>query len=450
MPQVSVPVRPSRDQDPGKGIRSLLLEEFRKSHRNNKHYELKDIFGHVVEFSGDQHGSRFIQEKLKSANSDEKDLVFQEIKSNAVQLMKDVFGNYVIQKFFEHGSQVQKTVLTKAMKGKVADLSKQLYACRVVQTALEHVLVDQQEDIIEEIKPHLETIVKDNNGNHVVQKCMSVAPRVILPFIMATFRGSIRSISTNQFGCRVIQRIIDYGTLEEKRELMAEIHACAVPLIMDMFGNYVAQWVFESKDAPQEDKDRFANVVVEHLIEFSTNKCASNVVEKCLEFGTVDYRRAILTKLITADSKGRSPLDKIMLDQFGNYVIQKGIKHLEDQDRTKFLDEMERRFLVLNRNTDSRTIRQLGVIEKILEKYKQEREANAKTGSAQQAELHIDVHTTANTPALTSENSSPKSASSPSTKSGDETVAETGKATVDASLSINGQPEVVDVDGVVG
>src|ERR1700761_4539660 len=93
----------------------------------------QDIYNHIVEFSGDQHGSRFIQQKLETANSDEKDQVFREIEPNAIQLMKDVFGNYVIQKFFEHGSQVQKKVLASVMKGKVVDLSLQMYACRVVQ-----------------------------------------------------------------------------------------------------------------------------------------------------------------------------------------------------------------------------------------------------------------------------------------------------------------------------
>ena len=57
-----------------------------------------------MEFSGDQHGSRFIQQKLETATAAEKQMVFKEILPNALQLMVDVFGNYVIQKFFEHGS----------------------------------------------------------------------------------------------------------------------------------------------------------------------------------------------------------------------------------------------------------------------------------------------------------------------------------------------------------
>lgn len=93
----------------------------------------QDIYGHVVEFSGDQHGSRFIQQKLETANSDEKDQAFREILPNAMQLMTDVFGNYVIQKFFEHGNQSQKKILANQMKGHVLALSLQMYGCRVVQ-----------------------------------------------------------------------------------------------------------------------------------------------------------------------------------------------------------------------------------------------------------------------------------------------------------------------------
>ena len=64
-----------------------------------------------MEFSQDQHGSRFIQQKLERATSAEKELIFNEILTQAHSLMTDVFGNYVIQKFFEHGSPEQKTAL---------------------------------------------------------------------------------------------------------------------------------------------------------------------------------------------------------------------------------------------------------------------------------------------------------------------------------------------------
>ena len=81
--------------------------------RNNRYpnLQLREIANHMVEFSQDQHGSRFIQQKLERASASEKQLVFQEILSAAYSLMTDVFGNYVIQKFFEFGTTDQKSQL---------------------------------------------------------------------------------------------------------------------------------------------------------------------------------------------------------------------------------------------------------------------------------------------------------------------------------------------------
>lgn len=74
---------------------------------------MRDLANHIVEFSQDQHGSRFIQQKLERASANEKQLVFQEILSSAYSLMTDVFGNYVIQKFFEYGTPEQKSTLAQ-------------------------------------------------------------------------------------------------------------------------------------------------------------------------------------------------------------------------------------------------------------------------------------------------------------------------------------------------
>ena len=54
------------------------------------------------DISADQHGSRFIQQKLESCNVEEKASVFQEVLPHTSTLMTDVFGNYVIQKVLIH------------------------------------------------------------------------------------------------------------------------------------------------------------------------------------------------------------------------------------------------------------------------------------------------------------------------------------------------------------
>ncbi|KAI1213508.1 ARM repeat-containing protein [Annulohypoxylon truncatum] len=431
MPGLPVPIRPSRDQDPGKGVRSVLLEEFRGNAKSNKRYELKDIYNHIVEFSGDQHGSRFIQEKLQTANSDEKDQVFREIEPNTLQLMKDVFGNYVIQKFFEHGNQVQKKIIAAQMKGKVAELSTQMYACRVVQKALEHVLVEQQIEIVEELKPDIMRIVKDQNGNHVIQKIIQMVPRLCIPFIMDAFQSQIESLASHNYGCRVIQRILEYGTEAEKKSLMTDLHACAARLITDQYGNYVTQHIIAQGEP--EDRQQVIQLVLQKLLFFSKHKFASNVVEKSIEYGTNEDRKAIRTQLTALHSDGTSPLQLMMKDQFGNYVIQKLMQHLEGPDRDSFIEEMRPHFANLKKYS---TGRQITALDRLMSASTVGPGSGFGTasGSPTTPNLLVEVNSSAPTPSLTMEQNSPETSSPPSTNSA--LIEEsTSEKTVKASLN---------------
>lgn len=85
--------------------------------------QLRDLANHIVEFSQDQHGSRFIQQKLERASASGKQLVFQEILNSAYSLMTDVFGNYVIQKFFEFGTPEQKSTLAQKVITTIRNVS---------------------------------------------------------------------------------------------------------------------------------------------------------------------------------------------------------------------------------------------------------------------------------------------------------------------------------------
>ncbi|KAF7717656.1 Uncharacterized protein PECH_002964 [Penicillium ucsense] len=328
-----------RDLDPSQGIRSPLLEDFRANSKNSKRYELKDIYGHVVEFSGDQHGSRFIQQKLETANSDEKDQIFREIQENSLQLMTDVFGNYVVQKLFEHGNQSQKKVLANHMRGHVLALSTQMYGCRVVQKALEHVLVDQQAAIVKELENHVLKCVRDQNGNHVIQKAIERVPSQYVQFIIDAFRGQVNRHAAHPYGCRVIQRMLEHCSEYDRESILTELHSSTALLIPDQFGNYVIQHVIENGDP--KDRDQMIAVVMSHLLEFSKHKFASNVVEKSIEFGDESQRRWIIANLTSTNERGEGPLLGLMRDQYGNYVIQKVLGQLKGARREALVNKIK-------------------------------------------------------------------------------------------------------------
>ncbi|TRY86624.1 hypothetical protein DNTS_018596 [Danionella cerebrum] len=202
--------------------RSRLLEDFRNNRFPN--LQLRDLPGHMVEFSQDQHGSRFIQQKLERATPAERQMVFGEILQAAYQLMTDVFGNYVIQKFFEFGSTDQKLAMASRIRGHVLPLALQMYGCRVIQKALESISSDQQSDIVRELDGHVLKCVKDQNGNHVVQKCIECVQPQALQFIIDAFQGQVFVLSTHPYGCRVIQRILEHCTQEQTLPILEELH----------------------------------------------------------------------------------------------------------------------------------------------------------------------------------------------------------------------------------
>ncbi|KAL2815958.1 armadillo-type protein [Aspergillus granulosus] len=317
---------------------SPVLQEFRANYNKTKRCELKEIYGHICEFSGDQFGSRALQIKLETANSDEKERVFQEVLPNCMQLSQDIFGNYVVQKLFEHGNQAQKKLLAQKMKGNIFSLSSAPYGCRVIQKALEHVLVDQQASMVKELEEKVLECVQNNNGNHVIQKAIERVPTQYTKFVVDAFRGQVEKQAMHSYGCRVIQRMLEHCEEADRRALLTELHACTAKLIEDQFGNYVIQHVIQHGE--EADRSIMIEVVKKKLISHSKHKFASNVVEKSIEFGNETQRREIIGRLIAETPEGERILNELVGDQYGNYVVQKILNHLKGAERLRLVERI--------------------------------------------------------------------------------------------------------------
>lgn len=323
--------RGNRRNQESSSVRSPLLEDFRNN--KNRKFELNDLHDHVVEFSSDQHGSRFIQHKLETASTEEKDMVFSEVRPSSLQLMTDVFGNYVIQKFFELGNTVQRTILAKQMEGHVLELSLQMYGCRVVQKAIENIDSKQQIKLVQELDGHILRCVKDQNGNHVVQKAIERIPPEMTGFIIESFRDQTYQLATHPYGCRVIQRMLEYSSQEAQAALLSELETFTFYLVEDQYGNYVVQHIIEHGN--REDKNKIIDLVRNSVLTFSRHKFASNVVEKCILHGSTEQKKKLIDVVLTPKEDGTLPISVMMKDQFANYVIQKLLDTTtgEDHDR---------------------------------------------------------------------------------------------------------------------
>ncbi|XP_010906595.1 pumilio homolog 2 isoform X2 [Elaeis guineensis] len=316
---------------------SSLLDEFKSN--KARCFELAEIAGHVVEFSADQYGSRFIQQKLETATTEEKNMVFEEIMPHALSLMTDVFGNYVVQKFFEHGSAAQRRELAIQLNGHVLALSLQMYGCRVIQKAIEVVDLDQKTKMVTELDGHVMRCVRDQNGNHVIQKCIECVPQDAIQFIISTFYDQVVTLSTHPYGCRVIQRVLEHCDDPKTQQIvMDEILNSVCMLAQDQYGNYVVQHVLEH--GKPHERSAIIKKLAGQIVQMSQQKFASNVVEKCLTFGGPEERQLLVNEMLGSTDENE-PLQAMMKDQFANYVVQKVLETCDDQQRELILSRIK-------------------------------------------------------------------------------------------------------------
>uniref|UniRef100_A0A2I3H2L8 Pumilio homolog 1 n=1 Tax=Nomascus leucogenys TaxID=61853 RepID=A0A2I3H2L8_NOMLE len=327
--------------------RSRLLEDFRNNRYPN--LQLREIAGHIMEFSQDQHGAVIALFTLYFRFITERQLVFNEILQAAYPLMVDVFGHYVIQKFFEFGSLEQKLALAERIRGHVLSLALQMYGCRVIQKALEFIPSDQQNEMVRELDGHVLKCVKDQNGNHVVQKCIECVQPQSLQFIIDAFKGQVFALSTHPYGCRVIQRILEHCLPDQTLPILEELHQHTEQLVQDQYGNYVIQHVLEH--GRPEDKSKIVAEIRGNVLVLSQHKFASNVVEKCVTHASRTERAVLIDEVCTMNDGPHSALYTMMKDQYANYVVQKMIDVAEPGQRKIVMHKIRPHIATLRKYT---------------------------------------------------------------------------------------------------
>ncbi|KAK9055284.1 hypothetical protein SSX86_026366 [Deinandra increscens subsp. villosa] len=314
-----------------------FLEELKSG--KGRRLALSDVFGHIVEFCGDQHGSRFIQQKLEVCSIEEKESVFKEVLPNASSLITDVFGNYVIQKFFEYGSGEQRKELANQLEGQILPLSMQMYGCRVIQKALDVIELEQKIKLIRELDGHVLRCVHDQNGNHVIQKCIESIPMEKIKFVISSFRGQVAALSTHPYGCRVIQRVLEHSRDElQSQFIVDEILESVYTLAQDQYGNYVTQHVI--KRGKPEERSQIVHGLAGRVVQLSQHKFASNVIEKCLEYGDSKAREILIEEIIGLGDNSDNLLAMVK-DQYANYVIQKVLQTCVGDQREALLGRIK-------------------------------------------------------------------------------------------------------------
>ncbi|CAK9164292.1 unnamed protein product [Ilex paraguariensis] len=205
--------------------------------------------GYIYLIAKDQHGCRFLQRMFDEGSPQDVQIIFNEIIGHVVELMINPFGNYLMQKLLEVCNEEQRMQILLRItveRGELVRISLNTHGTRVVQKLIETLKTRQQISLaISALEPGFIALIKDLNGNHVVQRCLQCLsdednkyePQMLwVTFIFVAAAKYCIDIATHQHGCCVLQRCISRSTGEYRENLVTEISANGLLLSEDAFG----------------------------------------------------------------------------------------------------------------------------------------------------------------------------------------------------------------------
>ncbi|KAF9916415.1 hypothetical protein BX616_003824 [Lobosporangium transversale] len=305
---------------------------------------LEGFIGQIYSLCKDQHGCRYLQKKLEEQNEAHLAIIFNEVFGHFVELMTDPFGNYLCQKLLEYCGDEQRTAIVETVAPDLVNISLNMHGTRAVQKMIEFLSTPQQIAIVVvALNPSVVTLIKDLNGNHVIQKCLNRLASEDNQFIYNAISAHCIEVATHRHGCCVLQRCIDHASASQKIQLVREITFNALALVQDPFGNYVVQYVLDLAD------NRFTDALIRRFIGnvcvLSVQKFSSNVIEKCIRVAEPETRKFLIEEMIN-----KARLDKLLRDSYANYVVQTALEFADPMQRAQLV-ECIRPLLPAIRNT---------------------------------------------------------------------------------------------------
>ena len=270
------------------------------------------------EMARDQNGCRYLQKMLDSEPKMGNE-VFDSLEKDLLTLSCGSFGNYLIQKLLSVIDISRINRFVDIILPFFVQISVSAHGTRVIQKLIDS--IQNNCDLILKlnlvISQKLLELTTDPNSNHVIQKYVSVIKYPLNSPIYETITKNFLIIAKNKYGCCMMQRSIECGTQEQSSSLIYLSLQHSKYLITDQYGNYVLQYIIQTKNA--EFIQHIVSLILTNIPKYCKQKFSSNVIEKCLEYSQPELQ-GLLINLI---AQNENLVSELLIDPFGNYIIQK-------------------------------------------------------------------------------------------------------------------------------
>lgn len=295
---------------------------------------LVQIRQEILRLSKDQYGCRFLQKKIdehvtpnRLVREENAKVMFEEVYPYMYELIIDPFGNYLVQKLVEQCDEHSISMILELLQYNLFQISINQHGTRALQKIISCLRNDHQLGIlVKGLQSYVIKLIKDLNGNHVIQKILNKYAPEKCQFIYDSILMDLCVVATHKHGCCVLQKCLNHVNSMQLLQFSQKILAYDTfqKLINDQFGNYVLQYLI-SIDSVAINATIFDDFLKFGLEDLCAFKFSSNVVEKFLKncynnearnTAYSELKFGIILRLFKGD------LNKLVNDPFGNYVVQ--------------------------------------------------------------------------------------------------------------------------------
>ena len=212
------------------------------------------------------------------------------------------------------------------------------HGTRVVQKLIDRIITNLPllEQFNLALAKDLVSIAKDPYGNHVIQKYLTVVFYPQNSVIIDIIIENILEITNSKHGCCVTQKCISEGNEVQKKKMLSVIQENLFDIITNQFGNFAVQYILTTSALTTQCENEVmapVRLIGENILYFGKQKFSANVLEKCFENSTTRIQFYFANEII----KDESIVEDLLLDPYGNYVIQKSLIALKNENYYKML-----------------------------------------------------------------------------------------------------------------
>ncbi len=303
------------------------------SNLNRKQTKIVSIMGNKMTERGGRKSNRGSGGKKGSSNTS-LDLSRHSISSGTMNLLED------------YRSSKDRSWTANEVKGHIVEFCQDQNGSRFIQQRLELAKDAEKALIISEVLPSVHMLRNDVFGNYVVQKLFDHGSIEMKSKLKRSLEGEMLNLSTQIYGCRVVQKALEQVSDADLIDLLGEFHDDVLSYIHDQNGNHVIQKIIEvvsnrSKTYQAEDKgmaiqfskqlDFILDCVMKNVVPLSCHPFGCRVLQRILEHCIESQKSFTLDGI-------QQCLRTLLDDQYGNYVIQHVLQFGRKSDRDVVLE----------------------------------------------------------------------------------------------------------------